>query len=82
MTSSQRINSILNISFLNVCGLRSKLTLPDFDEFLSACNILGVAETKTCEDGVIPFPNYTYFPKHRLGMWARNFCKKQFPTIS
>ena len=80
-TSSRRINNILNISFLNVCGLRSKLTLPDFDEFLNTCDILGVAETKTCEDDVILFPNYTYFPKHRkhflrrsggLGIFVKN----------
>ena len=45
--------------------MKSKLKLPDFDAFLNTCDILGVGETKTCEDDVILLPNYTYFPKHR-----------------
>ena len=64
-TSNEQINSNLNISFLNVCGLKSKLLLPDFDEFLKTCDILGIGETKTCVDDVISFPNYTYFSKPR-----------------
>ncbi|MEW8546901.1 MAG: reverse transcriptase family protein, partial [Candidatus Thiodiazotropha sp.] len=61
----QLYNSEISISFLNVCGLQSKLLFPEFESYLNTHDIIGVAETKTCEDDMITFPNYSYFSKHR-----------------
>lgn len=55
----------LKLSFLNVCGLKTKLLFPEFENFLKSHDIIGVAETKTCEEDVISFIGYSYFPKHR-----------------
>ena len=59
---NEQINSNLNtcISFLNVCGFKSKLLIPDFCDLLKTCDILGVGETKTCEDDIISFSTHIF----------------------
>lgn len=64
-----------------MCGLKSKLLLPEFEQFINEHHILGIGETKLCEDDVIQFPGYTFFSKFRkrcirksggLGIFVRN----------
>ena len=43
----------------------------EFEFFLKSHDIIGVAETKACEEDVISFIGYTYFPKHR-----KNFVRR------
>ena len=57
--------SDISISFLNVCGLQSKLLFPEFELYLNTHDIIGAAETITFGDDMILFPNYSYFSKHR-----------------
>ena len=56
----------LHITFLNVCGIRSKLLNPDFELLIKKYDILVFAETKTDEFDELKLPeDYTYFAKHR-----------------
>ena len=51
---------------MNICGLKSKIPIPEFEDYLNSCDILGLAETKTCVHEEISISNYSYFAKHRL----------------
>ena len=42
-------DNVLNISYINICGLKSKLLSPEFEHFLNSYDILALGETKTCE---------------------------------
>lgn len=56
----------LNIAYLNVCGLKSKLLNPDFDNFIKKHDILVFVETKTDDYDEIKLPkDYTLFTKNR-----------------
>ena len=55
----------LSITFWNICGLGSKLTNPDFMEFLKN-DIIFLSETwSRSSTHVDPFQNYTIIHKHR-----------------
>lgn len=69
-------NDSLKISFLNVCGLKTRLRCPEFQEFVSSYDILGLAETKLKEEDLdvnvretpedaSTIPGYTCFHKFR-----------------
>ena len=61
--SSQNIElSKLSIINLNVCGLRSKLKLLDFEEFIQKYKLIFLTETKLDD---IDVPNYKIFTNNR-----------------
>ena len=63
---SDNVNK-LNITFLNVCGIKSKLLNPDFDLLIKSYDVLIFTETKTDEFDELKVPEeYTYFAKHRF----------------
>ena len=55
----------LKISHIDVCGLKSKLLSPEFETFLCSYDIIGISETKLCEEDIISFPGYNFFSKNR-----------------
>ena len=60
----------LRILSLNVCGLRNKLTVPDFLEFISKYNILCFLQSKTDETDSKPdlITGYTCYFNNRKGV--------------
>jgi hypothetical protein len=57
---------MINITFLNVCGINSKLLNPDFDLLIKSYDVQIFTETKTDEFDELKLPeDYTYFAKHR-----------------
>ena len=63
---SDNVNK-LNITFLNVCGIKSKLLNPDFDLLIKSYDILIFTETKADEFDELELPEeYTYFAKYRF----------------
>jgi exonuclease III len=57
----------LNITYLNVCGISSKLLNPDFETLINNYDILVLVETKTDEYNNIKLPNeYACYAKHRI----------------
>ena len=64
-TSDLFINK-LNVTYLNVCGLKSKLLNPDFVDLIKKHDILFCVETKLDELDVINLPDgYSYHCKNR-----------------
>ena len=62
---SDNVNK-LNITFLNVCGIKSKLLNPNFDLLIKSYDVLIFTETNTDEfDELKLTEEYTYFAKHR-----------------
>ena len=62
---SDNVNK-LNITFLNVYGIKSKLLNPDFDLSIKSYDVLIFTETKTDEFDELKLPEeYTYFAKDR-----------------
>ena len=61
----------LKISHINVCGLKSKLYSPEFETFICSYDIVGISETKLCDEDIISFPGYEFFSKNR-----QNFIRK------
>jgi GR25 family glycosyltransferase involved in LPS biosynthesis len=56
----------LNITYLNVCGIGSKLLNSDFETLINNYDILVLVETKTDEYDNIKLPNeYACYAKHR-----------------
>ena len=56
----------LNITYLNVCGISSKLLNPDFETLINNYDILVLVEAKTDEYDIIKLPNeYACYAKHR-----------------
>ena len=55
----------MNIINLNVCGLRSKLKLLDFEEFIQKYKLIFLTETKLDELDDIDVPNYKIFTNNR-----------------
>ena len=63
---SDNVNK-LNITFLNVCGIKSKLLNPDFDLLIKSYDVLIFTETKTDEfDELKLSEEYTYFAKNKI----------------
>ena len=52
--------------------MKSKLVFPEFTDFLNTYDIIGVAETKTCDNYIINFHGYAYFSKHRKQLIRRS----------
>ena len=62
----------LNVFFLNVCGIKSKLRLVEFTNIIESYDILVFVETKLDDLDVLDVPkNYSYVTKNRTKM-----CKK------
>ena len=57
---------------MNICGLKSKIPIPEYEDYLNSWDILGLAETKTCVCDEISISNYSYFAKHRLHFVRRS----------
>ena len=36
----------INLLYINVCGLKSKLNIPEFNELIQTCDIVTCVETK------------------------------------
>ena len=50
-------------AFVNVCGLYSKLKVPDFIEFVNKYDIVALAETKTGDYSNVDITGYSLFPQ-------------------
>ena len=55
----------LNFFTLNVCGLKSKLLLPEFHTLISQYDIVGLQESKTDSLETLIIPGYKLLCKHR-----------------
>ena len=53
----------INFAFINVCGLSSKIDIPDFIEFVQSRDVVALAETKLLSYDNIYIEGYTVFPK-------------------
>ena len=62
MTAS---NNTLNFLNVNVCGLESKLNVPEFNEPIQSFDIVTYTETKRDELDVIRVNNYISIQKNR-----------------
>jgi len=68
---SQSGNNCLNILSLNVCGLVSKQNNPDFIDFISNYDIIGIQETKMDDLDHIQIKGYKCFDKNRKTVTKR-----------
>ena len=55
--------SQFKLAFINVCGLSSKIVIPDFIEFIEKYDIVAMAETKLFNYDNIDVKNYCVFPR-------------------
>ena len=55
----------INIGSVNVCGLASKIKVPEFLNFISTFDILGIQESKTDETDNICVPGYQIYYNNR-----------------
>ena len=55
----------MNILSLNTCGLRSKLNCPDFVDYLSKYDCIGLQETKLDDIDSVSISGYELFTKNR-----------------
>ena len=63
---------MLNVFFLNVCGLKSKLRFTEFTDTIKNYDILIFVETKLDDLDVLDIPkDYSYITKNR-----KNTCRK------
>ena len=51
------------LAFLNICGLSSKLNIPEFSDFIECYNIVGLAETRLSNYEQLDIYGYTIFPR-------------------
>ena len=66
------LNNKLNITYLNVCDLKSKLLNPDICYMIEKYDILIFVETKTDEIDEINLPGgYSFHVKHREKKFKR-----------
>ena len=66
LSCSYLLNNKLNITYLNICGLKSKLLNSDICYMIKKYDILIFVETKTDEFDEINLPGgYSYHVKHR-----------------
>ena len=63
-SKSKKQNFLNNLS-LNVCGLESKKTTPEFLDFISEYDIVGFQETKTNQLDTIEFNDFNIYFKNR-----------------
>ena len=68
-----RLSEDLNISMLNVCGLSSKLDIPDFTEFIESHIINCFVETKI---NYLDFDNLNLPQGYNGKFKCRNYCSK------
>ena len=79
--------SCIKFAFINVCGLSSKIDIPDFIEFESR-DVVALAETKLLSYDNINIEGYTVFPKASYivegnkkkrykGKWGKSLIKLQ-----
>ena len=61
----------LNFLTLNTCGLKSKLIIPEFCDFISQYDIIGLQETKTNNLDSFEIPGFTTYLKHRKNLSKR-----------
>ncbi|MES9881062.1 MAG: reverse transcriptase domain-containing protein [Sedimenticola sp.] len=62
---SENESAQLTFLSLNVCGLKSKLLLPEFHDYIQDYDIIGFQETKTDLIDEITLPNFNLYFKHR-----------------
>lgn len=53
---------------LNVCGLVSKLSCPEFSNLINAYDIIGIQESKTDDTDAVKIPGYTVFLHNRASI--------------
>ena len=56
---------------LNTCGLKSKLIISEFCDFISQYDIIGLQETKSDSLDSFDLPGYTLHFKHKKNMSKR-----------
>ena len=52
--------------YLNVCGLKAKLNIPEFNELIQSFDVITCAETKLDELDVVNIHNYARIRKDRM----------------
>ena len=62
----------IKLVFLNVCGLNSKLLIPEVQAFLNKYDILCFCETKTGDADYIDIPGYKHIMNSRYSYSLRN----------
>jgi exonuclease III len=50
---------------LNVCGIKQRLNYPEFADFISSYDIIGLTETKTDDSDEINIPGFVTFMRNR-----------------
>ena len=55
----------INFLSINVCGLESKLNIPEFTELINSYDIIGFQETKLNDDDEIEIDGYTAICQNR-----------------
>ena len=57
----------IKFSFVNVCETKSKIIFPDFIEFITNYDVIGItiSETKLCNHDIFEVDDYTVFRKDR-----------------
>ena len=63
---SDKTSGQIKFLSLNVCGLRSKLRVPEFLEHLNLYDVIGLQETKLDDVDCIAIPDYTAATQNRL----------------
>ena len=63
MTAS---NKSLHFMYLNVCGLKAKLNIPEFNELIQSFDVITCAKTKLDELDVVNIRNYACIRKDRM----------------
>ena len=72
-TTFNRLSEDLNISMLNVCGISSKLDIPDFTEFIESHTINCFVETKI---NYLDIDNLNLPQGYNGKFKCRNYCSK------
>ena len=72
----------INFLSINVCGLKSKLNIPEFTELINSYDIIGFQETKLDDVDEINIDGYTVICQNRKKKfkvqvgWHGNSCQK------
>ena len=54
-------SNVLKCGSLNVCGLKRRISYPEFCDLISEYDIFGISETKLDDFDIVQIPNYDFF---------------------
>lgn len=70
-SNCDKIEKSLGFLTLNVCGLKSKLLIPEFQSQICDFDIVGLQETKCDDYDTLDIPGFNIFAKHRKSYMRR-----------